>query len=134
MIVIDASALAKYILKEPKWKDVEEYIYRDDVYSVNLIVAECANAIWKAYHRKLITTEDAKNKLHALKILADRMLNLVNTRKFLDIAFEYSLKRKVPIYDMLYLALASKKEAFLLTSDAYQAKIGQELGIKVIEV
>ena len=44
MIVIGASALAKHLLREEGWGNIEEYLVRA-VYSVDLIVKEVINAI-----------------------------------------------------------------------------------------
>lgn len=46
MIVIDASSLTKYILREENWRRVREYLL-DDPYSLTLALAEVSNAIWK---------------------------------------------------------------------------------------
>ena len=46
MIVIGASALAKHLLREEDWGSIEKYLVRA-VYSVDLIVKEVTNAIWK---------------------------------------------------------------------------------------
>jgi len=45
VIVIDASALAKYILKEPKWEIIERYLVEYNVYSIDLIMKEILNAV-----------------------------------------------------------------------------------------
>jgi len=61
VIVIDASILAAYILKEPKWKRLEIFIVSSC--SVDLIVKEVANSIWKAFHRGLISKDNADKKI-----------------------------------------------------------------------
>jgi len=64
VIVIDASILAAYILKEPGWEKLEQFIVH--AFSVELIIKEVANSIWKAYYRELISRGDAKKKFDAL--------------------------------------------------------------------
>ena len=44
--MVDASAPAKYLLREPGWRSVERYL-AEGVYSVDHVVKEVANAIWK---------------------------------------------------------------------------------------
>ncbi len=46
VIVIDASSLAKYILREKNWRDVRDHLV-DEVFSLNLALAEVSNAVWK---------------------------------------------------------------------------------------
>ncbi|MDW7999475.1 MAG: type II toxin-antitoxin system VapC family toxin [Candidatus Nitrosocaldus sp.] len=59
MIVIDASVLTKYILREEGNGEVREYLL-DQPYSVTLVFVETSNAIWKhhALH-KTISREEA---------------------------------------------------------------------------
>lgn len=48
MIVIDASALSKYVLKEEGWEEVRRFVReRRPLYSVDHVLKECFNAIWK---------------------------------------------------------------------------------------
>ena len=48
MIVIDASALAKYLLREEGWTRVSRYVReRRPLYTVDHALKECANAVWK---------------------------------------------------------------------------------------
>ncbi|WP_252900442.1 hypothetical protein [Vulcanisaeta sp. JCM 14467] len=49
MIVIDASALTAFILKEPGWQSLSKYIMNS--VSVDHIIKEVMNAIWKAQVR-----------------------------------------------------------------------------------
>lgn len=59
MIVIDASSLAKYLLKERNWLSIEKYI-EQGFYSLDHILKEVANAIWKyTVIYKRITKEQA---------------------------------------------------------------------------
>ena len=46
MIVIDASAITKYVLKEEHWEQVRNYLTAEPC-SLDLALAEVSNAIWK---------------------------------------------------------------------------------------
>jgi predicted nucleic acid-binding protein len=48
VIVIDASTLAKFVLKEENWERVYELLSKETI-SVDHVVKEVANAIWKHY-------------------------------------------------------------------------------------
>jgi len=120
--IIDASILAKFILKEPGWKNLAKLFKRAK--SVDLIAEEVANAIWKVYYRGLIDLDDAKKRFRALKILLGANIELENGLKFLDEAFEIALNYKITIYDALYLALAKRvPNSILFTSDNKQYEI-----------
>ena len=48
MIVIDASTLAKFVLRDENWERVYELLSKETI-SVDHVVKEVANAIWKHY-------------------------------------------------------------------------------------
>ena len=121
MIVIDASALVKYILKEQGWEKVEEHLHQSD--SLELIQLEATNAIWKNYYLKRITKKDSIKGFQVLEALCEKVLTL-----------HESIQEKVPIYDVLYIMLAMNESAILVTSDKKQAKLASKLGIKVKSV
>jgi len=132
VIVIDASALVKYILKEQGWEKVEEHLHQSD--SLELIQLEATNAIWKNYYLKRITKKDSIKGFQVLEALCEKVLTLHESRVYLDEAFKYSIQEKVPIYDVLYIMLAMNESAILVTSDKKQAKLASKLGIKVKSV
>ena len=129
MIVIDASILAKYILKEPNWRSVEKYLI--NAKSVDHVVKEVSNAIWKAHFRGIIDRDDAIKKLNALLELIGTNIILVNELEIIDKAMNISLEERIAIYDSLYIALAEKERTALVTSDEKQAEIYKKRGGKV---
>lgn len=136
MIVIDASSLTKYVLREKNWEEIKEYLLYDDVVSIDLVIKEVLNAIWKHYSLlKLISLETAYAKKNILsKITNEGITEIESQDKYLDLAFELALENKITIYDALYIAQAIKKHAELLTSDEKQAKIAKSININTIFV
>ena len=133
MIVIDASALTKYLLREEGWHVVERFLERGAC-SVDHIVKEVANAIWKhSVVRGVIDTDLAIEIYKALKKLVSDVIVLEPQEEYLDKAMEIALQNKVTVYDALYIAQASYKGE-LLTADRQQAAIARRLGIVVHEV
>lgn len=129
MIVIDASSIAKYILREENWEKVREYLLNEP-YSLTLALAEVSNAIWKHHVLyKEITDENAKTMFNALKKLKDVVI-FEPFEKYLEDAMELSIIEKITIYDALYLAQAKKLGNFL-TSDEKQWKIAKKMEINV---
>ncbi|AAL81476.1 PIN domain-containing protein [Pyrococcus furiosus DSM 3638] len=130
MIVIDASSIAKYILREENWEKVRKYLL-DKPYSLTLALAEVSNAIWKHYVLyKAISIEEAKLMYEALKRLEEDVITFEPLENYLWDAMNIAISWGIPIYDALYLAQA-KKYGKLLTSDKEQWKIAKKLGIKV---
>ena len=132
MNVLDASALAKFVLREEGWREVIRFL--GDAGSVDHILKEVANAVWKARGRGIIGGEDALRKFEALLALVGKNLKLVNESDILPAAFDLALARGVTVYDALYVALAKREDLPLVTSDEVQAEAAREEGVKVILV
>ncbi len=133
MIVVDASALAKYLLRESGWRRVEDYL-RGDAYTLDHVMKEVANAIWKhAVLRHVISVELALELYHALKSLASDVLVVEDQDKYLDKAFRIAVSEKVTVYDALYIAQALDKGS-LLTADEKQARAARKLGVETVTV
>ncbi len=133
MIVIDASALAAFLLKEPIWKELAEYLKY--AVSIDHIVKEVANTIWKAHMLRRII--DANNAIRLYRILLSMMdVNILieAENKYMDEAFKIALKHNITVYDALYIALAKRKNLPLLTLDKKQARIAKKLGIHVVSL
>ena len=130
MLVIDASSLSKYLLKEENWREVRKYLVMG-VYSVDHIIMEVSNAIWK--HTVLFNriTKDTAMVLHEQlkRMIEEEILILEPENLYVDKAFKISLNHKITFYDSIYLAQALKYGE-LLTSDQKQAEISKKLNIK----
>ena len=133
MIVIDASTLAKYVLREEGWESVSELLWRSrPLVSVDHVLKEVGNAIWKyARLRGRIDAETALELYRKLLRLAETgVIRLEPETRYLPRALEIALSHGVTLYDALYIALA-EEQGELLTSDARQAEAAAALGIRV---
>lgn len=126
--IIDSSSLAKYASKEPNWEQVEKYISSAD--SLDLAIIETSNAMWKKIQKKEIELEHASK---IIKTLLDTVW-LLDEKKYLQKALDISTKNHITIYDALFLACALTEHCYLVSSDAKQVKIAEELHIKTILV
>ncbi|RLE58737.1 MAG: PIN domain nuclease [Thermoprotei archaeon] len=136
MIVVDASTLAKYVLHEDGWEEVSRYIReKRPLYSIDHVLKEVANAIWKhTFIRKLITIEVALRLYDLLERLVISQAIILETElKYVRRAIEIALKYGITVYDALYIAQA-EKYGELLTSDEKQGNISRELKIRVYMV
>jgi len=133
VIVIDASSLTKYVLHEENWEEVGLYIKeRRPLYSVEHILKEVGNAIWKHCYLKRIIDENTAIKLYQvlLKLMEVKVVILEPEEIYLQEALQIALNQGITLYDSLYLVQA-QKYGELLTSDKKQAEIAVKLGIKV---
>jgi predicted nucleic acid-binding protein len=136
VIVIDASALAKYLLREEGWEEISHHIRREQVYSVDHVLKEVLNAIWKhCCLRGFINVNKAKELYECLKKLVENNVVIIEDEKlYLDKALEIALENHITVYDSLYIAQAISRRVQLLTSDALQAKIAKRMGVETILV
>lgn len=131
MRVIDASAIAKYVLREEHWEQVRDQLTLEPC-SLDLALAEVANAIWKhqVIYRK-ISGREAALLYEALQKLGADVLVLESFQGYLCAATELAVNEKLTIYDALYLVQA-QKYGYIVTSDDPQRTIAVKLGVDVV--
>lgn len=129
MTVIDASSLAKYLLREDNWRTIREHL-EADVCSLNLALAEVSNAIWK--HHVLygrISEEEARAAFEAVNLLKDVVV-FASCEDYLDKAMDIAREHTIPVYDALYLSQA-EEHGTMMTSDAAQRDVAHNMNISV---
>jgi predicted nucleic acid-binding protein len=131
VIVIDASVLVKFILKEEGWNKIADFLKAGTI-SVDLVIKETVNAIWKRVMRKEISLEETKSMFEAMKEILNKAVIIENEMDYIDEAFEISIKQNITVYDSLYIALAKKKKLELLTADEMQAQAATLEGVRAI--
>jgi len=131
VIVIDASTLTRFVLKEEGWREVAEYL-RAGTMSVDHIVKESVNAIWMRFRRGEMSLTEAKITIEALKEILDKAVRVEGELAYLDEAVNISFSRGVTIYDSLYIAMAKKKGFKLMTVDEIQANAATTENISVM--
>jgi predicted nucleic acid-binding protein len=131
VIVIDASILVKFILKEEGWNKIADFLKAGTI-SVDLVIKETVNAIWKRVMRKEISLEDAKRMFEAMKGILNKAVIIENEMDHIDEAFKISIKQNITVYDSLYIALAKKKKLELLTADEMQAQVASLEEVRAI--
>jgi predicted nucleic acid-binding protein len=88
-----------------------------------LLVAECANILWKKVRREELSREEA---LLAARLLQITEIELLPTRSLLEAATRIALDLDHPAFDCLYLALAVERECRFVTADErFLRKVGQ---------
>ncbi len=131
MIVIDASALAAFFLREEGWENLKPYMKRG--FSVDHVVKEFYNAVWKAnYLFKTLDYESMRKVLELFNSYIEKNLILEPEDKYIDRALSIALETGITFYDSLYIALALDKKTPLLTLDEKQRDIALKLGVKVL--
>ena len=112
--VIDASVALKWVVAESGSVDALALRWADQLIAPDLLVAECANALWKMARRTEITAEDA---VFAARTLERSNIELYPMRRLLGPATRLATTLDHPAYDCIYLALAQTEACALVTAD-----------------
>ena len=127
MRVIDASALVKYFSKERGWEEVAGIIL-DGVMSVELLVKEVANFLWKKVRLGEVEEDVARELVESIP----KIVKIEPQTPLISRAFEISLEHSVTVYDAIYIALAEARRLELVTCDKRQAEVAREMGVKPV--
>jgi predicted nucleic acid-binding protein len=122
-LVIDASIAVKWVVEEEGTPQALRLRQRAKLIAPELLVAECANILWKKVRREELSREQA---LLAARLLQVAEIELRPTRWLLEAAARVAIDLDHPSYDCLYLALAAETQCQFVTGDErFLRKIGQ---------
>jgi predicted nucleic acid-binding protein len=122
-LVIDASIAVKWVVEEQGTPEALGVRQRAKLIAPELLVAECANILWKKVQRGELLKEEA---LLAARLLQGAEIELLPTRSSLEAATRLAIELGHPAYDCLYLALAIEHDCRFVTADErFLRKLGQ---------
>jgi predicted nucleic acid-binding protein len=131
VIVVDASAVIAFFLREEGWENLKPYMKRG--FSVDHVVKEFYNAVWKAtYLYRALDHESMQKVLELFNSYIKNNLILEPEEKYIDKALNIALEAGITIYDSLYIALALDKKTPLITLDRKQKDTALRLGIRTL--
>ncbi len=113
-LVIDASIAVKWVVEENGTPEALALHQRARLIAPELLVAECANILWKKVQRNELSREEA---LLAARLLQGVEIELLPTRFLLEAATKISIEINHPAYDCVYLALAVQNKCQFVTAD-----------------
>jgi predicted nucleic acid-binding protein len=112
--VVDASVAVKWLIGEPGTSQALRL--RSHVVSApDLLVAECANIVWKKVRLGELTEPEASL---AIRLLVRADIELVPTRRLARRAVDLAILLDHSAYDCMYLALAEAAKRPFVTADA----------------
>jgi predicted nucleic acid-binding protein len=121
--VIDASIAVKWVVEEQGTPEALVLRRTARLIAPELLVAECANVLWKKVRRDELLREEA---LLAARLLQGAEIELMSTRSLLEAATRIAIELDHPAYDCLYLALAVENACRFVTADErFLRKVGQ---------
>jgi predicted nucleic acid-binding protein len=113
-IVIDASIAVKWVVEEPGTTEALTLRRCSTTLAPGILVAECANILWKKVHRNELSVHEA---LLAARLLEASEIELLSSRSLLEPATRMAVELNHPAYDCLYLALAASRGCRFVTAD-----------------
>ena len=113
-LVVDASIAVKWVVEEEGTAEALRLLERSKLIAPELLVAECANILWKKVRRDELSNEEA---LLAARLLQSAEIELTPTRLLLEPATRIAIELDHPAYDCIYLALAAERDCPFVTAD-----------------
>lgn len=119
LIVVDASVAVKWVLEEPGSVEAVNLLAGGDrLHAPDLVTVEVTGAITRAFRNDRLNKAGVETALDAwADKLRDNTVELVPNDLYLRRAAEISCALRHPIPDCLYLALAKRLGAELVTAD-----------------
>jgi predicted nucleic acid-binding protein len=129
-LVIDASVAVKWVIEEEG--TTEALALRDRALAApDLLIAECANILWKKVRRNELSEQEA---LFAAGLLARADIELMAMRPYLEAAVRIAVALDHPAYDCIYIALAEAEELRFVTADmSLLGKVGQQASARYVD-
>ncbi len=114
-LVIDASVAIKWVIEEIGTGEALSLRRVNRLFAAELLVAECANVLWKKVRREELTEDEAS---FAARLLQRADIELMPMRPLLEPAARLAIALDYSAYDCIYLALAESLPCDLVTADA----------------
>jgi predicted nucleic acid-binding protein len=112
--VIDASVAIKWLVEEEGTVEALTILEKAKLSAPDLLIAECANILWKKVRRDELSEDEAKI---AARLLEQADIEILPTRHLLGSATSLAVELDHPAYDCIYLALAIERDWRFATAD-----------------
>jgi predicted nucleic acid-binding protein len=98
-------------------------------------ISEVAAAVTRGVRRGVLAPSEARTAYADwLRMIEDRLIELISDDDLLDPAFDLSLRLHHPLHDCIYVALARENRAGLATCDGVLARKVRAMGLDVVLV
>ena len=113
-LVVDASVVVKWVVSETESEEAAKLIKAAPIAAPDLLIAECANILWKKVRRKELRADEA---FLAARLIERADIELCPSRNLLETATRVAVELDHPAYDCIYLALAELNDWRFVTAD-----------------
>ncbi len=122
--VIDASVAIKWLVEEQGTVEALSILAKAKLSAPDLLVAECANILWKKVRRDEFCKDEARI---AAGLLEQADIEILPTRHLLASSTRLAIELDHPAYDCIYLALAIERDWQFATADErFQRKVRED--------
>jgi len=119
--VVDASVAIKWVVEEEGTAEALTILEKVKLSAPDLLIAECANILWKKVRRKELSEDEAQI---GARLLEQADIEILPTRDLLSSATSLAIELDHPAYDCIYLALAIERDWQFATADErFQRKV-----------
>jgi predicted nucleic acid-binding protein len=130
IIVLDTSAAAEIVLQRENSVSLGKNIVQAEwVITPTLFISEITNVFWKYYVFKDMPLELCEQAIDRAVSLPDEF---VSEKDLYKEAFSLGCLTQKPIYDMYFLVLARRNNAYLMTMDISLKKIAKKNSIRLV--
>ena len=129
IMVLDPSAAAEIVLNRPHAKDLAKFLKEAAwVISPQLYAAEITNIFWKYYQFQDLPKDICERGIEKSLELVEELFNV---EELCREAFVMACLMKLSVYDMLYLVLARRHDAVLMTLDEKLQHAAKKHSVKI---
>ena len=129
--VIDASAGVELVLRRAAARKIGGVLVEADwVIAPNLYISETANVFWKYRQLADFPRDECERYVRQAMALPDEFFP--ESDLYVE-AFDMACLLGHPVYDMMYLVLARRQGAMLLTLDQKLDRMAGKAGVRVLE-
>lgn len=113
-LVVDASVAVKWVVAEAGTPAAVALRAQHDLIAPELLLAECANILWKKARRGELSRKEAE---FAASLLERSGVDLTSMRGHAEAATRLAIELDHPAYDCVYLILAQTRNVRFVTAD-----------------
>ena len=130
--VLDASAAIEIVFQRKSAEKLSKIILEANwVIAPTLLISEVTNTIWKYQKFTDLPYRSCEKLLELALVIPDDFINEMDLYRE---AFKLSCTLNQPIYNMLYLVVARRNNATLLTPDKKLIKAAIKCSVDIVQV
>lgn len=137
-VVVDATVMAAIYVEEPLSAPARRELLRcreagDDLHAPDLLLIECANALWKRVGRGELDPSSAMKAITDLSTVED-LERYPLDEQLVPPALSLAMAHRLTAYDAVYVALAVRLGGTVLTGDRRFVARASQAGLPVAAV